>query len=188
MSLNSKNSFWGDKSKLNKSRVASAKTTLFLVLLCSCILLLCWSAGHSFSYQQRPSQASSTVRRPVDKVVSQIPVADAGNDIGDLRNRLTPAEVPKPDLIEPNVVEFPELPSNVIETACQLIYQGKFDVADELLKQTKGNISGEPNSGSSAPDERGDVVRQISGIVHEYQNCKSTASISSTSCIPTTVS
>jgi carboxyl-terminal processing protease len=105
----------------------------------------------------------------VDKVVSQIPVADAGNDIGDLRNRLTPAEVPKPDLIEPNVVEFPELPSNVIETACQLIYQGKFDVADELLKQTKGNISGEPNSGSSAPDERGDVVRQISGIIHEYQ-------------------
>ncbi|MFB0524787.1 MAG: hypothetical protein ACETVZ_04560, partial [Phycisphaerae bacterium] len=133
LSLKSKNwySFLKAKNKVRKSQASSVKVTLLLVLLCCwALMLLCWSAGHSFSAPPAP------------------------------------VEISKSESAEPNppwrteVPESPSSPPRRIEAACQLIYQGKFDAAAELIKQTSED---DPNE-LSLP-----VADQLLEIMDKYQ-------------------
>lgn len=179
-SLKSKNSFWGN------DQTKSVKVTLAMVLLCSCALIfLCWSVGHSFSAPPVPSEDSL-------KAGYQTSVANIPDDLSELlRKRLMPAEVTQAEPVEPNVAEVVESPSSIFKTACKLIYQGKFDFAGELLKQTNQGNPGDPNSSTRLgegslsrsgtanstqtnppdefnPDQVG-TARQLLEIIGEYQ-------------------
>ncbi len=146
--LRLKKLFWQD------NRAKSVKVTLFLLLLCSFLLVFfCWplwdtprgilSLGHRFS---------------TPLIALETPAADVSAD-SILQDKLTPAEVPKPLPAEPNANEVSESPLSVIRAACELIYKGKFDFAGELLKQIdQGNAGG--FSGT---------IRQLLEIIDAYQ-------------------
>jgi len=149
--LNIKN----QKLKLWSCRNAATTSLIlhfaFLFLICSSVLVfLCWSSTHSFSAPP-PSKLES-------------PVANVPDDLGELlQKRLTPAEIPQSELTEPNVAFVAETlpsPSGQIEAAFALIYQGKFDAASGLIKQT---YKDEPNE-LSPP-----VAEKLLEIIDKYQ-------------------
>ncbi|MFQ6035006.1 MAG: S41 family peptidase [Sedimentisphaerales bacterium] len=146
LSLKSKNSFGRDKNKVDWSQVRSAKVTLVLVLLYFCVLmLLCWFAGHNPSVPPAPFEVfaadrSNSSDSSVGVRLASAPVAEAAPATG------AGAKL--------------ESQSDIVEAACQLIYQGKFDTAAELIKQT---YEDEPN------ELRPPVAEQLLEIIDKYQ-------------------
>lgn len=155
LSLKSKNSFGGDKNKVDGSRVSSVKVTLLLVLLCSCVLmLLCWSAGHSFSAPPAPFEVSASDRLNSSDVL--------------LERRPWPAEVPEAEPNTAEVLKSPPTPSSVVETVCRLIYEGKFDTADEQINQ-----SGQHEQPQL--DQLAQIVQEYKDITQRRQSARQAA-------------
>lgn len=71
-------------------------------------------------------------------------------------------EIPKSKQAEPkpNIDKVLESPSNIVESACKLIYQSKFDAAKETISQA--------HNGSGA--ELSETLDQLLGIINEYQD------------------
>jgi len=168
--LNIKN----QKLKLWSCRNAATTSLIlhfaFLFLICSSVLVfLFWSAGHS------PSAVSSgpncfsgpsveiSKSEPAEPNPAPIEPEPKGSNL--LGRPVQPsldnwcgAEVPESPSSPPRRT-CPER-SRGVETVCQLIYQGKFDAAAELIKQT---YKDDPNE-LSPP-----VADQLLEIIDKYQ-------------------
>lgn len=139
MSLKSKKtlSFFRTKNKVRRLQVSSVKVTLLLALLCCCVLtLLFWSSTRSLSAPPEP------IEIPKSKQAEPNPA---------------PIE---PEPKDSNLLGRPEQPSNIVESACKLIYDGKFDSAKEIISQAHNDSGAELN----------ETLRQLLEIINEYQD------------------
>ncbi len=151
MSLKSKKtlSFFRVKNKFRTPKyigeVSSVRVTLLLALLFSCVLvLLCWSAGHSLS----------TLPVSVETHVADGPAVKPQAKY--LALRFTQGSEPA----ELNITEVSESPSNIFESACQLIYEGEFDAANKMIRQAHND----------SPSELSENLRQLLEIIDEYED------------------
>ncbi len=139
-----KNSFSGDNKNKN------ARVILVLVLLYSCVLVfLGWSIGSSVSALPEDE--------PAVKLKAEY---------------LEPNSTLSSEQAEPNVTEALELSSSLprlIQTACELIYQGKFDAASKLLKQKIENNPDGPETTPPLPDEFSTSISQLLELIDKYQ-------------------
>jgi len=166
--LNIKN----QKLKLWSCRNAATTTSIlhfvFLFLICSSVLVfLCWSAGHSFSGPSAPVEISKS--EPAEP--NPAPIEPEPKDSNLLGRPVQPsldnwcgAEARLPAA---KVSESPSGPPRRLETVCQLIYQGKFDAAAELIKQTYKLACRRPRD---EPNELSPpVAEKLLEIINKYQ-------------------
>ncbi len=85
------------------------------------------------------------------------------------------SELVKPEQTDPNsvVAETETADSDIVKSVCELIYQGKFEAADELLKQSESADSGEKPAGrpgrGSGQDQTPLRQAQLAQIIQEYK-------------------
>ena len=84
----------------------------------------------------------------------------------------TSVGIDKSQPAEPNVSEAPGSLADVAEAACELICQGKFDAAGELIRQS---YEGYPSEVSRAVDQLLEIIGEYQAVTRQRQSARETA-------------